>query len=58
MYTLESPGGWNLIGRTPLSLFAAHNDPPAVLRPGDHVRFMPITRERFDELEQQAKGQA
>jgi len=54
VYTLETPGGWNLIGRTPLQLFRPRNDPPTLLRPGDHVRFVPISRERFDELDRQA----
>jgi inhibitor of KinA len=58
VYTLETPGGWNLIGRTPLRLFRPRNDPPTLLRPGDRVRFVPISRERFDELERQAGEQA
>ena len=48
IYTLESPGGWNLLGRTPVQLFTPHAEPPTLLRPGDHVRFVPITREQFD----------
>ena len=52
IYPLRSPGGWNLIGRTPLRLFDASKDPPTLLRPGDRVRFRAITREQFDSLEQ------
>ena len=48
VYTFETPGGWNLIGCTPLSLFTPQADPPTLLRPGDHIRFVPITREAFD----------
>jgi inhibitor of KinA len=47
IYPLRSPGGWNLIGRTPLKLFDPTKNPPAVLRPGDRVRFGVITREQF-----------
>lgn len=42
VYPLESPGGWQIIGRTPLALFDAGRDPPALLRPGDRVRFVPL----------------
>lgn len=48
IYPLASPGGWNLIGRTPLALFRPdrEND-PTLLRPGDRVRFRMITRHEF-----------
>lgn len=42
IYPLASPGGWRLIGRTPLSLFDPQAEPPALLRMGDRVRFVPI----------------
>ena len=48
IYPLRSPGGWNLIGRTPLRLFDPQQDPPTLLRAGDRVRFRAITREEFD----------
>jgi inhibitor of KinA len=48
IYPLRSPGGWNLIGRTPLRLFDPAKSPPASLRTGDHVRFRAITREEFE----------
>jgi inhibitor of KinA len=47
IYPLRSPGGWNLIGRTPLKLFDSTKDPPTLLCPGDRVRFRAITREEF-----------
>jgi len=50
IYPLRSPGGWNLIGRTPLKLFDPTNDPPALLQAGDRVRFRVITREEFEAL--------
>ena len=40
IYPRESPGGWRLIGRTPLALFDPSRDPPALLAPGDRVRFV------------------
>jgi inhibitor of KinA len=50
IYPLRSPGGWNLIGRTPLKLFDPTKKPPTLLHPGDRVRFRPITREEFESL--------
>jgi inhibitor of KinA len=47
IYPLRSPGGWNLIGRTPLRLFDPGKKPPTLLRAGDRVRFRTITRDEF-----------
>jgi len=41
IYPLMSPGGWQLIGHTPLPLFDSKRDEPVLLRPGDTVRFVP-----------------
>jgi inhibitor of KinA len=43
IYAVESPGGWNLIGRTALRLFDPAVDPPARFRPGDRLRFIPAS---------------
>ena len=42
IYPRESPGGWQIIGRTPLELFDPGKTPPALLAPGDTVRFVPV----------------
>jgi len=47
IYPLRSPGGWNLIGRTPFKLFDPTKNPPSLLQAGDRVRFRAITREEF-----------
>ncbi len=47
IYSLETPGGWQLIGRTPRVLFRPDAEPPTLLRPGDLVRFVPITANEF-----------
>ncbi|MDB4894917.1 MAG: putative allophanate hydrolase [Firmicutes bacterium] len=52
IYPAPSPGGWQLIGRTPLRLFDPHRDSPALLEPGNTVRFVSVSPERFAELEQ------
>ena len=53
IYPLETPGGWQLIGRTPLALFRPEQDPPTLLEAGDIVRFRPITPEQFRQLSEQ-----
>ena len=50
IYPLESPGGWRLIGRTPLKLFDANREPPTLLQPGDYIKFVPISEEEFWEI--------
>lgn len=47
IYSQETPGGWNIIGRTPLSLFSAELTRPCLLTAGDQVRFVPISVEEF-----------
>lgn len=49
VYPLTMPGGWHLIGRTPMELFQLNDNDktPALLRVGDHVRFRPITGKEF-----------
>lgn len=50
VYPLESPGGWNIIGRTPAILFDPFRTPPALLAPGMYIRFFPISCPEFSEL--------
>ena len=47
IYPQTSPGGWNIVGRTPVELFLPHQDPPTLLQPGDRVRFDPISLAEF-----------
>jgi allophanate hydrolase subunit 1 len=41
IYPSDTPGGWHVIGRTDLSAWDPHRDPPALLEPGARVRFVP-----------------
>jgi inhibitor of KinA len=50
IYPFETPGGWQLIGRTPFRLFRPEANPPSLLQVGDQVRFVPITSEQFHVL--------
>lgn len=45
VYPVATPGGWRLIGRTPLKLFDPNREPPSLLGAGDYVRFVPLGSE-------------
>ncbi|MFN5226226.1 MAG: carboxyltransferase domain-containing protein [Bacteroidota bacterium] len=46
-YPVDSPGGWQLIGQTPIAMFTPDQLPPCVLMPGDEVVMYPISLETF-----------
>jgi KipI family sensor histidine kinase inhibitor len=48
IYPRESPGGWQIIGRTPLKFFSVKKQPPALIQPGDIVKFTSIGKEEFE----------
>jgi KipI family sensor histidine kinase inhibitor len=48
IYPAQLPGGWRVIGRTSVTLFDPHRDPPVYLAPGDVVRFEPVTPEELE----------
>jgi KipI family sensor histidine kinase inhibitor len=50
VYPLATPGGWQIIGRTPLALFRPHESQPALLQAGDQVKFRSIDGEEFNRL--------
>jgi KipI family sensor histidine kinase inhibitor len=49
IYPMESPGGWQIIGRTPVKIFDPKREPPALLQMGDLVQFYPISEKEFEE---------
>lgn len=49
-YPVTSPGGWNLLGRTPVKLFGDGIEGYSLLQPGDRVRFVPVERAEFIRL--------
>ena len=53
IYPLETPGGWQLIGRTPLALFRPEQNPPTLLEAGDIVRFRSISAAEFRARQEQ-----
>ena len=50
IYAVESPGGWQLLGRTPLKLFDLEKNPPSFFQAGDYARFYPIGEIEFKEI--------
>ena len=55
IYTAESSGGWQIIGRTPLQLFQPHQEPPTLLQTSDYVTFVKITPQEFTRIAEQVK---
>jgi KipI family sensor histidine kinase inhibitor len=49
IYSIRSPGGWQVLGRTPAELFDPEENPPALLQMGDFVQFYPISEKEFKE---------
>ena len=50
IYPLASPGGWRLIGRTPVKVYDPERAEPILYRAGDYIRFYPITEAEFDAI--------
>jgi len=56
IYSLETPGGWNIIGRTPIRLFRQNNANPSLLSAGDTVKFVPVDEASFRTIKEEADG--
>ena len=52
IYPLETPGGWQIIGRTPLKLFDTNRTEPSLLKAGDKIKFEPISLTEFERTEE------
>jgi len=50
IYPAESPGGWRLIGRTPLKVFDPTRQPPALFQAGDYLKFVSVTPYEFIQI--------
>lgn len=55
VYPISTPGGWQLIGSTPLRLFRPEEHPPSLLRAGDTVKFVRITAEEYSRIKEGAE---
>ena len=58
IYPTESPGGWHVIGKTPIQLFKQDKVPPVFARPGDQIKFVPISREEYFQRSKLLKNDA
>jgi inhibitor of KinA len=56
IYPKNSPGGWHIIGKTPVDFFNAKSSPPCVFNAGDKLRFFAISKTEFLDLEQDIKN--
>lgn len=50
IYPNESPGGWNIIGKTPLNFFNINSDIPCFAKPGDEIQFVSITKTEYEQI--------
>lgn len=50
IYPIDSPGGWRIIGRTPLKLFDINRDPVVLLKAGQYIRFEPIDEDEYRDI--------
>ena len=50
IYPVSSPGGWRLIGRTPVKMFDPGSPRPTLVEPGDFIRFRPVCAGEFEEI--------
>ncbi|SDI36768.1 5-oxoprolinase subunit PxpB [Alteribacillus bidgolensis] len=55
VYSLDSPGGWNIIGRSPVKLFDVTKESPVLLEAGHYIRFFSITDTMYEKIERQIK---
>ena len=57
VYPVDSPGGWRLLGKTPIQLFDPDRDPPALLQPtSDYVRFVSIDEDEYQTIKEQVEA--
>jgi len=56
IYPVKSPGGWQIIGKTPVKLYDESKASPILLEAGNYIRFMPIGEQEFMEIEQKMKA--
>ena len=55
IYPQASPGGWQILGNSPVRLFDVHRDPPSQIAAGDKVQFYPISSEEYHEISELVK---
>lgn len=56
IYPVASPGGWQLIGKTPLKVYDKERENPILYSAGDYIRFVPVDLDEFKRIEQQVQS--
>lgn len=56
IYPLDSPGGWQLLGLTPVKTYDPQRETPILFEAGDYIRFVPVTEEQFREIKEQVEA--
>ena len=56
VYPIESPGGWQLLGRTPLNFFDPNNEKPFLINAGEYIKFVQISEEEYHKIIEQVKN--
>lgn len=56
IYPFESPGGWHIVGRTPLWMFDQRRDQPVFLAPGDELSFQRVDRKTYDRIAREVEA--
>lgn len=55
IYPLDSPGGWQLLGRTPVKVYDAEREEPIIYQAGDYVRFVPVDEVEYKRIQQEVE---
>lgn len=56
IYPVASPGGWQIIGKTPVDVYDRNKESPILYRAGDYIRFVPVSADRYYEIEEMIKN--
>lgn len=56
LYPKQSPGGWQIIGQTPIDVFNINREPMCLYQPGDYIKFYSITQEEFEDFKEQQQN--
>ncbi len=56
VYPIESPGGWNIIGNSPIEFFNSKNNPPCFAKAGDQIQFIPVKISTYDKIKSQVEN--
>lgn len=55
IYSVDSPGGWQLIGKTPLTVFDFHRENRTLAKAGDYIQFVPVSTEEYEQIKSENK---